>query len=82
MSVVLNGTGLPAPVVRDDYNLVAGVAPVRGQPVGVWQVFLRLEKNARGYACTSVRVGNVPCARATGRDLGGTLASYSISTQI
>jgi uncharacterized protein (TIGR03437 family) len=60
VSVVLNGTGLLAPVVTDNYNVVEGVAPVPGQPLGVWQVFLRLNKNARGYAYTSLRVGNIP----------------------
>jgi uncharacterized protein (TIGR03437 family) len=60
VSVVLNGTGLLAPVVTDNYNVVEGVAPVPGQPLGVWQVFLRLNNNAHGYAYTSLRVGNIP----------------------
>jgi hypothetical protein len=60
VSVVLNGSGLLAPQVTDQYNLVEGVAPVPGQPLGVWQVFLRLDKNARGDAYTSLRVGSIP----------------------
>ena len=60
VAVVLNGSGLPAPAITDDYNVVEGVAPVAGQPPGVWQVFLRLDKNARGYAYTSLRVGGIP----------------------
>jgi uncharacterized protein (TIGR03437 family) len=60
VSVVLNGTGLLAPAVTDSYNQVEAVAPIPGQPLGVWQVFLRLDKNARGYAYSSLRVGNIP----------------------
>jgi uncharacterized protein (TIGR03437 family) len=60
ISVVLNGTGLLAPPVADSYNAVEAVAPIPGQPLGVWQVFLRLDKNARGYAYSSLRVGNTP----------------------
>jgi uncharacterized protein (TIGR03437 family) len=60
VSVVLNGTGLLAPAVTDSYNQVEAVAPIPGQPLGVWQVFLRLDKNARGYAYSSLRVGSIP----------------------
>jgi uncharacterized protein (TIGR03437 family) len=60
VSVVLNGTGLLAPTVADSHNQVEAVAPVPGQPLGVWQVFLRLDKNARGYAYSSLRVGSMP----------------------
>jgi uncharacterized protein (TIGR03437 family) len=60
VSVVLNGTGLLAPAVADVYNPVEAVAPVPGQPLGVWQVFLRLDQNARGFAYSSLRVGSIP----------------------
>jgi uncharacterized protein (TIGR03437 family) len=60
VSVVLNGTGLLAPVVTDAYNTVEAVAPIPGAPLGIWQVFLRLDKNARGYAYSSLRVGSIP----------------------
>ncbi len=60
VSVVLNGAGVLPPAVTDQYNVVEAVAPVPGQPPGVWQVFLRLDKNARGYAYASLRVGGIP----------------------
>ena len=60
VSVVLNGTGLLAPAVTDAYNPVEAVAPVPGQPLGIWQVFLRLDKNARGYTYSSLRVDGTP----------------------
>ncbi len=60
VSVVLNGSGMLVPQITDQYNVVEGVAPLSGQPPGVWQVFLRLDKNARGYAYASLRVGSIP----------------------
>lgn len=60
VSVVLNGTGLLAPQVVDTFNAVEAIAPVPGQPLGVWQVFLRLNQNARGYTYSSPRVDGIP----------------------
>jgi uncharacterized protein (TIGR03437 family) len=60
VSVVLNGSGSAAPMVTDNYNVVEGVAPVAGQPPGVWQVFLRLDKNVRGFAYSSLQVDKIP----------------------
>jgi len=60
VSVVLTGTGLIAPAVAVGYHPVEAVAPVPGQPLGVWQVFLRLDQNARGYSYSSLRVDGVP----------------------
>jgi len=59
VSVVLNGTGLLAPTVADTSNVVEAVAPIPGLPIGIWQVFLRLDKNARGYAYSSLSVDGV-----------------------
>jgi uncharacterized protein (TIGR03437 family) len=56
VSLVLNGTGLLAPAVVDADNVVEAVAPIPGEPVGIWQVFLRLDKNARGYWYSSLSV--------------------------
>jgi uncharacterized protein (TIGR03437 family) len=60
VSLVLNGTGLLAPAVVDAYNVVEAVAPIAGEPLDIWQVFLRIDPKARGYSYSSLRVDGVP----------------------